>query len=137
MKSLKFVIPWLCFLLGDQAIIASEGSYQCVISEQMLLNKDGTLKRPPIPYLIGQRFAVDRNTGQIVGPGYEPWQSRDGKITVLAHGNADNSFVVVSVSPAAKTGVHITLLRVNEYTEGKSKPFVVQSGGTVISGVCE
>lgn len=137
MKSLKFIFTWLCFVLGGPPTIASESSYQCLISEQMNLGKDGELKRPPIPYLLGQRFAVDRNTGQIVGPGDEPWQPIDSKLTVLARGNEDNSFVVVSLSPAAKIGVHVTLLRVNEFTKAKSKPFVVLSGGQVISGVCE
>ncbi len=137
MKKFKVIMLWFFFGLVCQPTIAAVNSYQCVISEQLLLEKNGTLKRPPKPYLIGQRFAGDRNTGHIVGPEQALWQLDDHKITVLAQGNKDNSFIMTSIGPAGGNGVHTTMLRVEEFTQRKSKPFVVLSGGQVTSGVCE
>jgi len=137
MKNFKFILLCSCFVLGGQPAIAAINSYQCIISEQQMLESNGTLKRPPDPYLLGKRFAVDRNTGHIVGPEQALWQLEDHKITVLARGNKDNSFIVVSVGPARGDGVHATMLRVEEFTKSKSKPFIVLSGSQVTSGVCE
>lgn len=137
MTQIKLIFLWFCSVLGCQSAVAAVNSYQCVIAEQQMLEYNGTLKRPPQPYLIGKRFAVDRNTGHIVGPEQALWQLEDHKITVLAHGNKDNSFIVVSVGPARGDGVHASMLQVEEFTEGKSKPFLVLSGSQVTTGVCE
>ena len=137
MNKFKLILLWSCLVLGGQPAIAAANSYQCVIAEQQMLENNGTLKRPPQPYLIGKRFAVDRNTGHIVGPEQALWQLEDHKVTVVARGNKDNSFIVVSVGPARGDGVHATMLQVEEFTESKSKPFIVLSGSQVTSGVCE
>lgn len=137
MTTLKSPLLWIIFGLATQSASAAVNGYQCLISEQLLLEENGALKRPPEPYLIGQRFAVDRNTGRIVGPEQGMWQFDNHKITVLARGNADNSFIVDSVGPSHGDGVHATHLRIVEFAPSKSKPFVVLSGSLVASGVCE
>ncbi len=137
MNNLRFILSCCSLLLGCQPAFSAVNSYQCVISEQLSINDDGTLTRPRRAYLIDQRFAVDRNTGQLVGPEGDLWQLADHKITVLARGNAENSFTMISIGPAAQNGVHATMLMIDEFTKGKSKPFRVLSGGQVISGVCE
>ena len=136
MKLFKFGLI-SCVALTGQSAVAAANSYQCVIAEQQMLEASGMLKRPPEPYLIGKRFAIDRDSGRLVGPEQSLWQLEDHKVTVMARGNKDNSFVVFSVGPAAGVGVHATMLRVEEFVEGKSKPFVVLSGSQVTSGVCE
>ena len=64
-------------------------SYQCTISEQLFLQADGSVKRPPSPWLIGSRFSIDRRSGRILGPERSLWAFEDAVFAVLAPGNAD------------------------------------------------
>ena len=41
--------------------------YQCVITEELHLEAGGALKRFAKPINIGERFAVDRDTGRVTG----------------------------------------------------------------------
>jgi hypothetical protein len=94
------------------------------------------LTRPPKPYLIGQRFAINRNTGRLVGP-ETGFGFADSTYQVLARGNGDNSYRSTVSTRAVKDGLHFALVEVEEFTPGKSKPFIVADGGTIASGVCE
>lgn len=125
-----------CFFLPIPAI-AGAWSYQCKIAEHFLLANNGSLKRPPIPHLIGKRFSIDRFTGALVGPDYSLWATEGSKTTVLARGNQDNAFLALISEPGAKGGVHLTVVMIEEFFSGNEKPFVVSSGGTVASGTCE
>jgi hypothetical protein len=116
---------------------AGKLSYQCTVSEQMMLEQDGSLKRPPIPWLIGKRFAVHRTTGQLTGPEDSMWSFDDSKALVLASGNQVNSFVSTTVAPALGGGVHFTAVSIKEFAESVKKPFVVVSGESVFSGTCD
>jgi len=127
----------LAIALGATHALAGANSYQCVIAEQLVLKDDGALSRPPSPHLIGKRFSVDRNTGVITGPDGGLWSTFNSKFTVLARGNADNSFVVLATQAAPGNGVSATLLSVAEYKQGARKPFVVLAVGETVSGTCE
>lgn len=127
----------LAFLLNAPVVAAAQNTYQCVISELLQLGDDGALRRPPDPWLVGKRFAVDRNTGTLLGPETSFWSFTDSRPTILARGNESNSFVVALVSDAAGNGVHATKIVVNEFKSGPIKPFVVLTGSQVASGTCQ
>jgi hypothetical protein len=117
--------------------LSGTSAYHCIVSEELNVDSDGSLKRFPKPLTIGSRFAVDRNTGALVQPDLALWAFGDAQVTVLAKGNASNAFVASYVSDAAGGGVHFTVLRVEEYHDGLQKPFLLASGGDVHSGLCE
>ena len=112
-------------------------SYQCTISEQLFLQADGSVKRPPSPWLIGSRFSIDRRSGKILGPERSLWAFEDAVFAVLAPGNAENSFIVSATSAARGGGVHHTAINVQEFIKSPKKPFVALSATELYSGVCE
>lgn len=126
----------IAFLFTSLGAQASAIAYQCAISEHLMQSKDGSLKRPPRPHLIGQRFSIDRKTGRLTGP-ESGFGFADSTYTVLAHGNAQNSYVSTIHTASAGNGIHFAVVRIEEFAEGKSKPFIVSDGGTIASGTCE
>ena len=112
-------------------------SYQCHIGQQLEGKDDGTLARPQKPWLEGARFAIDRQTGKIVGPEAGAWTFADSTFVVHARGNDSNSFVVVATAQAAGGGVHVTVIAVREYQPGKKKAFLATSGAGAYAGLCE
>ena len=125
------------FLSLPVVSFAGVNSYQCQIKEFLFVQKDGSLKRPPDPIWIGKRFSIERNTGKLVGPETALWSFIDSTSVILAKGNGSNSFVVVIHSPSLGDGVHSTTINIQEYQDGKIKPFSVLSSGEVASGLCE
>jgi len=126
----------LIFISIPISLNAGTNSYQCLIKEHLILQEDGSLKRPPIPYLIEQRFSIDRNSGRITGP--EPgFAFSDSTYEVLSYGNTQNSFVSTIQARSADHGVHFVYVRVEEFSRSKSKPFVIDEGGLIVSGTCE
>lgn len=138
MQATRIAPLLICLLVAAPSVsVAGPNSYQCLIGEALFLTDEAKLRRPPDPIWIGRRFAVDRNTGALVGPETSLWSFRDSTATVLARGNSDNSFIVVLASPAAKEGAHVTKIVVQEYKSGPQKPFVVLTGTQVFTGICE
>jgi hypothetical protein len=133
---MKALISLVFVALIPSHLVAGANAYQCAIREHLTQDTAGGLSRPPKPYLIGQRFAIDRNSGRFTGPEIG-FGFADSIYQVLARGNNDNSFVATISTKAAKNGLHFAVVRVEEFSLGASKPFVVADGGTVASGVCE
>jgi len=132
-----FVLAVTILCAGWQTAQAGVNSYQCLVKEYLSLDNNGALTRPPNPWPIGKRFSIDRNTGALVGPEQTLWSTASSKYTVLARGNASNSFSVFITDPAAENGMHTTLIKVEEYSSGQTKPFVLLSSSEVASGTCE
>ena len=124
-------------LIAGTESLAGASTYQCQISEQLHLDAAGELKRPANPWLIRSRFSVDRDTGVLVGPDKSFWSFKDSRSTVLARGNAKTSFVALIMSAAADNGVLATTLVIEEFAKGQVKPFIVNTGTQVASGMCE
>ena len=112
-KPALFLLP----LLALQANIALAGpaSYQCTIKEQLFLGKDGTLRRPPSPWLIGSRFAIERSSGRLTGPEKSLWSHSDSNFSVLAPGTFENAFVAMATTQPKGIGLHVTLVVVEEF----------------------
>jgi hypothetical protein len=134
-------IAVLC-LFTSLALIALPGSaaptsYNCIVSTELHLRDDGTLRPYPQPLVIGSRFSVDRRTGELVGPGGRPWSFAESVTSLHAPGNSDNSFVASYVGPMKGGEVHFTLLRIEEFFKSPRKPFIAVSGRVVYSGLCD
>jgi hypothetical protein len=122
---------------ASSASVAGSQSYQCSITEETHLAANGQMKPYPKPLALGKRFAIDRNSGALAEPDLAFWAPTDAVVTVLAKGNKDNSFVATYVAQAAKVGVHSTVVRVEEFAPTANKPFLVVSGASIYSGLCE
>lgn len=134
-----FTNSTLFLLLAFMGASANAGpnSYQCTVVEELFVQSNGALSRYRKPAAIGQRFAVNRHTGAIVGPESGYWSIGSAEPAVLARGDSDNSFVSTLIGTARNNGVHATFLRIHEFDESSKKPFIVMSHGTVFSGLCE
>lgn len=102
-----------------------------------MLGNSGELKRPPKPYLIGQRFAIDRRTGQVVGPELAMWSHPGTKFRVMGRGDSKSYFVLVGIEQGAEDTAHFTFIKVTEFADGPAKPFTINSGSSVTSGICK
>ena len=91
----------------------------------------------PKPLALGKRFAVDRNNGTLVEPDITLWALTGSTVTIISKGNKDNSFVATYLAQAAKGGDFSTVVRVEEFAPTAKKPFLVVSGHSVYSGLCE
>ncbi|MEX8517838.1 MAG: hypothetical protein AB3X44_04860 [Leptothrix sp. (in: b-proteobacteria)] len=133
---MRTLIALLLTFIFTQGAIAGKNSYQCVIKEHLFLSKAGALARPPKPYHIGQRFAIDRSSGVFTGP-EEVLTLQESNYRILAPGNAKNAFSVVATAANDSGGMHFTVITIEEFSEGPAKPFVLLNGSSVLSGVCE
>jgi len=117
--------------------LAGPNSYQCKINEVYSLQEEGVLSKQE-KYMLDQRFSIDRNSGIVIGPekGF-PWSFSNSTVQVLSRGSTENNFVVIIHSPAAKNGVHLTSIRIQEFASGVFKPFLATSGLTAYVGSCE
>jgi hypothetical protein len=123
-------------LLSRPFGLSGPESYDCIVMEQLFLQDSAALERPPIPYLLGKRFTVDRNTGAVNGEGSASWFFSAHETRILTGGNEHSSFVLTNVAPAREGGVHHTVLSVKEFHRATLRPFIVLDGLQVVSGVC-
>lgn len=121
--------------LSSRICYAGPTSYQCTFMEEYQL-EDGQLILNKDAKIIGENFSVDRNTGNAITPVSAIWPHSESRVTVLSHGNTENSFVVTYVSNARNGGVFLASLRIEEYTESSKKPFVVLANYYVYTGFC-
>lgn len=106
--------------------------YQCQIYDESLVNDTGRLYRHPEPWyrFVGDRFAVDRATGQVTGGPLSGWPMT--QITVHAVGSRSEAFKAVYVSIS-----NVMLLQIEEFHPGKQKPFMAVGLLEAFSGLCE
>lgn len=132
---MKIWLGLIAVFIASGSVAAGNRSYQCQIKEYFHLSADGALVRPPEPYLLDRRFAVDRQTGVLTGDVGFAFEGTGYR--VLASGNSESSFISTFSSVAAGNGLHFVFVRIQEFEQGKHKPFVILDGGSVVSGICE
>lgn len=111
--------------------LAGERDYQCQVKQFFMLDDSGTLRpadRESV--LVGEKFAVDRYTGRIIGGLLDNRSAR--QITVLDRGSGTNSFQLLTID---RSDQH-ELLVIKEYTKEELKPFVSVSIFVVRTGIC-
>lgn len=124
-------------ILVPFAASAGPYSYDCETKQVVHVQPDGTVKVVPASetFEMFRRFSIDRRTAEKVGGPVGHLQEEPPRI--FATGGSESSFVAFWVGPAAGGGVHLDVLRVEEYAPGSEKPFIAFAGGTVYAGLCE
>jgi hypothetical protein len=122
-------------LLFPLSVLAGFDSYHCEIQQQVSVRSDGTASVSSGPLTVARRLSINRRTGEKVGTAVGHLQAEPAQ--VLAGGNDSNSFVAIWLGPSAGGGVHLDVLRVEEFSPGAKKPFVALGGGTLYVGLCE
>lgn len=124
---------WLALALAfaSGAAFAGPHDYQCITKNGFRLDENGALNPHPVGSLfIGEQFAVDRQSGRVVGGMFDNGDPF-AKITVVHRGDANNAFKVFT----QKSG-HAQLLIIAEHRGDKLTPFVGLSLSEVLTGVC-
>ncbi|NEX63704.1 hypothetical protein [Noviherbaspirillum galbum] len=70
-----------------------------------------------MPFLVKQRFAIDRQTGRQIGP-QPAFSFTDSKYQALAAGNKDNAYVTTNSTVAKGEGIHLATVHVKEFYGG-------------------
>jgi len=132
---LKILAVFVLCILG-RVCFADTSSYQCVFLEEYQLEA-GKLKLNKGSVAIGEHFSVNRKTGEAITPSSVIWPHSEAKVKVLAFGNEENSFISTYESKAKNNGAFIATLRIEEYSNGVNKPFVVLANYFVYTGYCK
>ena len=125
---MKFIVAAL-LAAASTVCQCSPTDYQCVITEELHLEAGGALKPFTKPINIGERFAVDRDTGRVTcGPFM---RSAITRTTLVHRGGNATAFKAIYTQHG-----DVELLQVEEFATGIEKPFVALILLTVLAGVC-
>lgn len=116
---------------------AADG-YKCVPKQILERLPDGTLGGGSTSSMLmrmNSDFVVDRVTGRMVGStGFSNYNEGYGVPKVIDPGSSEQAFKVLTVySPYPS----VAYLEIEEFREGKSKPFTFIGGGYIVAGTCE
>jgi hypothetical protein len=131
---MKHSLP-LAALALTFAVEAAPDMYHCEIQQRVTVRADGSASVSSGPFLENRRISINRKSGEKVGNAIGYLQSEGPK--VLAPGNESNSFIALWLGQAYGGGVHLDLLRVEEFAPGPKKPFLALAGGSLFVGLCE
>lgn len=114
---------------------AGPTDYVCIIKQELFVTADGKLTPHKKSIEIGNTFAIDRETGKILGRPFSNSTAREVKI--ITQGDKTHNFEVLSASsPFAR--VTTDLVVVHEWMKTPEKKFIgLSSEGTVYSGTCK
>ncbi len=112
---------------------AGEFAFQCTVKHTYELSKDGQLVVSKFNNTIylNEKFAVDRQTGVVVGERIPMFVNRIHQI--LWGGGNGNSFKLIYTS---KDRNFAGYLEIFDWSEGREKPFVLKDSATVLTGTC-
>lgn len=118
------------------ASIAAQDTYHCEIQQQVTVGSNGKAILKSAQPVVDRKLSINRQTGEKVGNAVGHIQP-EGSTKVLSSGNSANAFVATWLSPSAGGGVHLDVLRVEEFEPTPKKPFMALAGGTLYIGLCE
>lgn len=115
---------------------ASEG-YKCTSKQILQRLPDGTLGSGSMSKMLmrmNTEFVVDRTSGRMIGSkGFSNHNEGYGVPKVIDPGSSEQSFKVLTMySPHTS----VAYLQIEEYREGKAKPFSFFDGLIVVAGTC-
>jgi hypothetical protein len=111
---------------------AGQTDYYCTIKQDLELSNSGKIQEVKNSPFIEKDFRIDRQTGNITAASK---LSGIEKMRVLFRGSAKHSFIAVTeiIGPYPKA----SLLEIQEFKSGVSKPFLWHAPGAVLySGTC-
>ncbi|QWE08173.1 hypothetical protein [Polynucleobacter ibericus] len=113
---------------------AAPNAYVCEVVSDSYVKADGTLDLIKESSRIGQKFTVVKKTGEVIGDIMD--SLRNPKVAAL--GSEKNAYKVIWVQKAAsKNGAFVDYLSIDEFANGKMKPFGFFSGSQLLTGLCE
>ena len=122
----------LCF-----SVSANAGAFQydCEVKQSQTIEKSGATEPAPIS-LVGWKFSVSRESGEIAGPPGLALHRGQGwkELRVLDRGSKQQSFKFVAVSSGPYTNV--LYLQVTEFQAGPLKPFLLIDNTNIHTGLC-
>lgn len=133
MKRMSLVL----FLFFCPFVFSASSSYVCTVAGVYSLSTNGILADSGKSPYLDAKFNVDRASGVVLGDvGNSTYPIKQ----VLDPGGPEQSYKVIWMSPLVKgteTGRNVGFLEVNEYSEHRSKPFVLNDGMFIMAGTCE
>ena len=133
MKRMLLVFS-LCF---SPFVFSASSSYVCSVAGVYSLSTDGILADSGKSPYLDAKFNVDRTSGVVLGDvGNSTYPIKQ----VLDPGGPDQSYKLIWMSPVVKgteAGRNVGVLEVKEYSESRSKPFVLNDGMFIMAGTCE
>lgn len=111
---------------------AGPTDYHCTIKGDLKLSDDGTIRGVKNSPFLGKDFRIDRRTGTVKAVSN---LSGIHQLRVIFPGSAEHSFIAVAeiVGQYPKA----SLLEIQEFASGASKPFLWHTPGAVLyTGTC-
>ena len=130
----KLLIIFIFSLGVISQSIAGEYAYECTIGNVYTLTDDGKIKETGQNWqgiFQGERFYVSRVNGEIVGSTL-PTALAD-EIRIINPGSSEYDFQTLAVFKT-DSGVEWQVLSIEEYKEGKIKPFSAFTAAGITSG---
>jgi hypothetical protein len=122
----------LAALFLPSLVLGGPVDYQCIMKAGYKLNDDGTMTpAPKDSAFIGERFAVDRTTGRIVGGIFDNGSS-DAEVRLVNRGSADGYAFEVFTKRRGRA----ELLMILEPRDVELKPFIGYALGGIFTGAC-
>ena len=131
-------MKYTIILLGALLIAVNcnaSGDFKCIVKESFTLENNGKLSTETsvAKSKINKEFIVNRQTGQMTGSSFINTMS--GQMpTVYDYLPSENGYKAITIYKPNNT---IDYLQINEYSEGKEKPFLYKGAwGEIVTGVC-
>ena len=129
-----FTLISLVLAMAPLGAIANPNIYQCEVVSDLYIKQDGALDLMQNSSRIGQRFAVIKKTGEIIGDVMDSLN----KPRVIVSGADKNSYKLIwQQKSSASNGVYIDYLSIDGSVSASKKPFGFFSGSLLMSGWCE
>ena len=131
---MKIILTTIFLFFVSSHCLASN-NFKCLVKDAVSLESNGLLSREPkvAKSNIGKEFIVNRVTGHITGSGYTNTMSGQQPL-VYDYLPSENGYKAITIYKPNHT---VDYLQINEYVEGKEKPFFYKGAwGEMVSGVC-
>jgi hypothetical protein len=119
---------------------AGEYAYTCEVSHVYDLGNNGLLKTlPALENVMKENsFSVSRETGALIGNSLTLDTSLAKSIHVINKGSTENSFEAIADFGDFKNGTHpFQFIKIEEFSKGVEKPFVVMGEVGIVTGICK
>ena len=136
MQFARFLIGLLLLALTSIGL-GGFSSYECKILSEQTVNGHGTLEEAKLDLYFGKSFHVARATGTVLGAGLD--NSSYAEKVVFSRGSKEMSFRAIWISDetlAPGGGRHVDYLVIKEWATESTKPFILVTSTTVLTGLC-
>jgi hypothetical protein len=119
----------ICFILPS--LSNAENVYDCTVKNVLSLSETGIFVKMDGNFGIGNRFIIDRSTGEMKGQLAN--NNALSKLELLNEGNSFQSFAAISKNRSSRLAKYIY---VQEFSKNNLKPFFYVNLHLIYSGTC-